>query len=226
MNSDLLNQALKTFQIQYSGLNSEIVKNTFRVLAKEGHADLNPNLEESIDMDQLKQYKEILLEQCKYEGEKEKSEPRIRLVTSEECFMTNKKFCESCNGYGTTIERVTINRYLDNCNRCWGSGRVLKCNACQGSGLFTQKNTKKVVKCLKCSGTGIFEPIVNNRIHYYNWLRKFSFNMIDCPDCHGTGLNLSHKPVFIESYHHCNDCKGQGYVEIKNPILKSGTLWN
>lgn len=205
-----IQKALDTFDLNYSDLDINKIKEKFREKCKKVHPDLNNNKEiEFSDIDLLQQYRDILLEQCIYENKTELNE-RIRKIEEKDVFMTNKVFCEECKGYGTV--KRTIDQYQGYCEQCEGHGQVIRCFRCD-DGIFVTKSGKKV-KCLTCKGTGIFSTLdftkrINGRLLKY------------CPKCKGRGRNLYQKIVF----EFCHKCNGEGYTTIQNPIFKERSIF-
>lgn len=204
-----LQQALNAFNLKYSELKEDNVNKSFKELVFKCHPDTSSSSGVILDMDLLKSHKNILLEQCEHITGESKN-IRVRKVTEEDVFMTNKVLCTKCEGYGD-IENINI--FTHACDSCNGKGVIIACKFCEDGKITT--GSGKVVECASCNGTGIFGKVSGYQFHHLRNLKK-------CNDCAGSGRMKNNS---LKSYHTCGYCEGEGFTKIKNPIFESGTLF-
>ena len=210
MNDNTLQKALDVFHMKYSELSEENVRQLFKKLAFDNHSDTSKG-REPIDMDALTNAKKILLEQCLFiTGEK--SSGRLRKITPEEVFMTNKKLCPECEGYGD-IEHKDF--YQADCDSCDGHGLVMKCKHCT-NGKFKNKSGR-IVDCRVCKGTGVY-----GKFHSLGNIIRYKRYAVICEKCEGTGKQNSN--IYRTYYTPCYHCHTEGYIDVKNPIFKENSL--
>ena len=77
-----IQDVLDIFRMKYSDLSINNVNTRFRELVKENHPDTCNGEIIIDDIDQLKGYRDLLIDQCKYNGEKEIKNPSMATIFS------------------------------------------------------------------------------------------------------------------------------------------------